>query len=143
MPRRFSAWKAGRRVGARAAFVAGIFLLMSIGAVAADSHGTFGGMFHVPFVQASHSDKHGSQDQQSAGQSQSSDANNNEDQNDNSSGDQNSSGQGPHTDKNENGDKDDCGNGDDQTGYQDQCQQGHSHGHGRHGHHEHHGHHGD
>src|SRR5579859_3975654 len=135
MPRKFSTWKAGRRLGARGAFVARIFLLMSVGAVVADSHGTLGGVFHVPFAQASHSDHHSSQAQwNNSDESQSgSQSTQTSDESGNSQGDQNGNSQG---DENGNGDKDDCGNGDDQSGYQDNCQHGHSH-----GHHHHHGHH--
>src|SRR5579872_1672852 len=56
MPQRLNAWRKGRSLGARALFVGAIFLVMSVGAVVADSHGTLGGVFHVPVIQASHSD---------------------------------------------------------------------------------------
>jgi len=127
MPQRFRAWKAGRRLGARIAFVAAIFLLMSIGAVVADSHGTFGGVFHVPIIQASHSDAHSSSHE---GRSS------NQDESQGNSQDEGGNSQGNNGADDKKGNKDDCGNGDKdaQTGYQDQCDEGHSHGHGHHRH---------
>ena len=127
MSQRFNAWKAGGRLGARAAFVAGIFLVMSFGAVLADAHGTFGGAFRVPGIQASHGDSHAWQARSRSGESD--------------QGQSGSQGQAG-SDVNGTGEKDDCGNGDDQFGYQDQCVRGHSsesHGHGHgHGHGRHH-----